>query len=328
SVKNPLHDLVIMFRLLQFYRLLQPVLVHHVSLKVILLGGPGALLAGVPVIINALTGLGYAFSSNSRRAALLRLFIRPLLGLILKRDNSRTVVQNPDDMQLLQEKGLTAAERTVLIKGAGIDTNSFYPADFPPEPLRVILPARLLADKGVYEFVKAAELLAQDNATVRMILVGDVDPDNPLSIEPLQLQEWSDQGTVEWWGYRQDMLEVYHQAHVVCLPSYREGFPKVLLEAAACGRPLIATDVPGCREAVVAGKTGTLVPVKNAAAIAAAVKYYLTNSDMIKAHGKAGYEFIINRYTTEIINKQTVDLYNDTIQTCIKQKATKARSDD
>jgi glycosyltransferase involved in cell wall biosynthesis len=259
-------------RLTWLYARLRPDVVHHVTIKPVLYGTFAARAAGVRGVVNAVSGLGFVFLSSGRRAALRRRAVALAYRVALATPGSVTVLQNDDDEADLRRLGaLGAAAQVVKIRGSGVDLARFTRQPEAPGTPLVVLPARLLKDKGVLEFVEAARLLKRAQVAVRLALVGAVDPGNPAAVTQQQVDAWVAEGVVEAWGFRADMPEVFRQATVVCLPSYREGMPKALLEAGATERALVTTDVPGCRDAVDLGRAGVLVPVRDPAALARAL---------------------------------------------------------
>ncbi|MDP1536303.1 MAG: glycosyltransferase family 4 protein, partial [Burkholderiales bacterium] len=231
---NPLREVIALWRL---YRREQPDLVHHVALKPVMFGALAAWLARVPAQVNAVAGMGWLFTSSDRIVRLVRPALRWVLARLLDRPHSLTIVQNPEDQALLERSSVSAA-RLRLIRGAGVDARLFKPGLPPAEPVCVVLAARMLWDKGVGEFVEAARMLTETGVKARFVLVGEPDPANPASVPESTLRAWQGQHGVEWWGRRDDMPAVLQAAHIACLPSYREGLPKSLLEAAACGLPI------------------------------------------------------------------------------------------
>lgn len=306
---DPLADLIVLFRVSGIYRKIKPDIVHHVALKPILIGAIACLFNAVPVVINAVTGLGYLFSSGNKFTAMLRMLVKPVLLSLLNRRNSWVILQNQDDRKDLITQGLRA-ERSELIRGAGVDLERFsYSLESNAMPV-IILAARMLRYKGVGEFVEAARLCVRDGLKARFVLVGGVDPDNPMSLTEEDLERWHNEGTVEWWGHHNDMPEVMRKASIVCLPTYyREGLPKTLLEAAATGRPVIATDVPGCREIVKNEENGLLVPVKNANRLAGAITRLAENKQLRIKMGEFGRKLVEAEFSIDIINRRTLTLY-------------------
>ncbi len=269
-------------------RAVRPDIVHLITIKPILLGGLAARAAAVRTVVAAVSGLGYAFVASGAFAALRRSVIGLLYRFVLGPGNVTVIFQNPDDRRRLSAIARLPPEKTVMIHGSGVDLTRFAPQPLPEGIPVVVLAARLLADKGVREFVRAADMLKRIGCEARFVLVGQVDPGNLASLRQDELDAWVRDGTVECWGQRTDMPQVLAQARLVVLPSYREGMPKVLLEAAACARAVVTTDVPGCRDAIVPGVTGVLVPVRNASALADAMSTMLLDAQRCQAMGAAG----------------------------------------
>lgn len=305
---NPLREVMALWRL---YRREQPDLVHHVALKPVMFGALAAWLARVPAQVNAVAGLGWLFVSSSWIVRLARPALRWMLARLLNQPHSLTIVQNPEDMALLGRSGVSVA-RLRLIRGAGVDVRVFYPVSPPPEPVYIVLVARMLWDKGVGEFVEAARLLTEAGVNARFILVGDPDPANPASVSESTLRSWHGQHGVEWWGRREDMPAVLQSAHIACLPSsYGEGLPKSLLEAAACGLPVVTTDAPGCRDVVCDGVNGLLVPVRDAPALAAALRKLIDDAELRRCMGEQSRLRAETEFALEIVIAQTLAVYRE-----------------
>lgn len=309
---NPLREVAALARL---YRRECSAIVHHVALKPVFYGALAARLAGVHHVVNAVAGLGWLFTSSGLPARTLRPVICRLLAWLLGAPHSRTIVQNTDDFGLLIKMGVPE-DRLRLIRGAGVDTEVFTPAlESPPEPVTVLLSARMLWDKGVGEFVEAARLLTQAGVKARFVLVGEPDPGNPASVPVAALRAWHGENGVEWWGHRDDMPAVFHTAHIACLPSYyREGLPKVLLEAAASGLPIVTTDAPGCREIVRDGDNGFLVPVRDAQALALALRRLIDNVALRAKMGQRAREIILAEFSQEQVIAETLAVYQELTQ--------------
>ena len=305
---NPLKELGSALRLVRLFRQEQPDLVHLVALKPVLMGNLAARLAGVKSRVSAVAGLGFLFTEKGRGGRLMPL-IRYFLAWSMRR--SLVIVQNSDDRTLLKEMGLPSASLR-LIRGAGVDLERFRIMPETETTPVVMLPSRLLWDKGVGEFVDAARILKARGIKVQFVLVGIPDADNPAAVSVEQLEAWVDEGVVEWWGYRQDMQNVLPQANIVCLPSYyREGVPKVLLEAMACGRAIVTCDEPGCREAVVHGENGLLVPARDVVALADAVEQLLNNPDLRRRLGNTGRERARRLFSVEQVVRETLGIYEE-----------------
>jgi glycosyltransferase involved in cell wall biosynthesis len=309
--KKPWRELRAIAELYGIYRDWRPDLVHHVALKPVLYGSIAAYLAGVRAKINALAGLGYVFSSASAKARLLRKFIRPLLTLVLRGKGCRVILQNPDDVKVLAGLGV-AQGRIRLIKGAGVDPVRFDVRPVNTERPRVILAARMLWDKGVADFVEVARALRAAKVDATFVLVGDTDPANPSAVPRHQLEAWNEVGDIEWWGRRSDMPEVLGMATIVCLLStYGEGVPKVLIEAASCGKPLVAYDVPGCREIVHDGENGVLLPAGDVAGVAAALQRLIGDPELRAAMGRLSRELAVGEFSEAVVHARTLDVYRE-----------------
>jgi glycosyltransferase involved in cell wall biosynthesis len=293
----------------RIYRAEKPDIVHHVALKAIVLGSVAARLAGVPALINAPTGLGYVFSSADKRARLLRPLVGAALRSLLTPAHGRIVFENSDDLELMVANGTVRRERSLLIRGAGIDVERLQATPEPAGPPVVLLGARMLVDKGIEEFVEAARALRSSGVAATFLLAGAPDPGNPASIAAERLHEWHREGWVQWLGHRDDIPELLARSHIVCLPSYREGLPKSLLEALAAGRPVVTTDVPGCREVVAHMRNGLLVPARNAKALAGALRTLIADGDLRRRLGHAGRLRAESEFASSQVTAQTVSVY-------------------
>lgn len=304
----PRAELAALTRLVGLYRTLAPSVVHHVTLKPVLFGTLAARLARVPGVVNAVSGLGFVFLDESWTGRARRLAIRTAYRRFTAHPNRTFIFQNDDDRREFVEASMVPRDATTLIRGSGVDLTAFAPTPFPGGPPVVVLPARLLGDKGVREFVAAAGRLREDGVLARFALVGDLDP-NPASVQAAELTAWQADGVVEWWGYRADMPAVFASAHVVCLPSYREGLPKALIEAAASGRAVVTTDVPGCRDAIEPGVTGLLVPARTVQPLADALRSLLTDPARRAAMGAAGRQLAERVFGVERVVEATLAIY-------------------
>lgn len=295
------------FGLQRLYRREKPDIVHHVALKPIVVGGIAARLAGVKASVSAFAGMGFLFAAEGRlplARALLERWLPWLVG------RGAAIVQNAEDAALLRRLGIPP-QRLHWVAGAGVDVEQFSPQALPQGEAVVMLPARLLWDKGVGEFVAAARSLRRQRSDARFVLVGDPDPDNPASVSEADLAQWVREGVVEWWGRSDDMAATLGRAHVVCLPSYREGLPKVLLEAMACGRACVTTDTPGCRDAVRHGDNGLLVPPRDAQALAGAIARLLDDPLERTRMGARGRERAVAEFSQERVIEATLRIYRE-----------------
>jgi glycosyltransferase involved in cell wall biosynthesis len=307
--RNPVAELRALYRLIRTYRQIRPDLVHHVTIKPIIYGSIAARFAGPCAVINAVTGLGFSFST-SRRAAVWRPLVKLLYRLALRLPIGCAVFQNPEDRDYFVRERLVTVERSALIRGSGVDCSRFRPAAESAGLLTVMLPGRMLWDKGVGLFVEAARQLRSRRTNSRFVLVGPIDEGNPSAVPEAQIQAWAAEGIVEWWGYQSDMQETLSRAHIVALPAIqREGLPKVLLEAAACARPIVAGDVPGCREIVRPDVNGILVPPGDRTALALALERLLDSAELRGRFGCAGRKIVEQEFAQEIVVNETLDLY-------------------
>jgi glycosyltransferase involved in cell wall biosynthesis len=293
------------------FRAEKPDIIHQVALKPILIGSLAARWLGIKRVINAVVGLGFAFSSSTRAAKIARWFLLLFFKGIFKSSHARVVFENADDREFFVQKGWVNPDGALLIRGAGVDIKRFTPRHDGSKPPVVLLLSRMLWDKGVGEFVVAARILRAKygNEYAQFILVGDTDEDNRGAIPREQLQAWQNDGFVQWWGYREDVALALEQASISCLPSYREGLPKSLLESLAMGLTCVATDVPGCREAVVDGVNGFLVPPRDPLALAQAIERLLSAPDLMKQFGQASRKMAVEQFSCDLINEQTLELY-------------------
>ncbi len=311
---NPWREARLLAWLVRRFRHERPDLVHGFTIKCAVYGSLAARLAGVPGRINAVAGMGYVFTSGDLLARLLRPPVRGLLRLALGGPGARLILQNPDDVALFERARLTEPGRIRLIAGSGVDCTRFAAADPPPDPqnrFRVLLAARLLWDKGLAEYVEAARRLRAEGRAVRCLLAGQPDPGNPASVEQAQVQAWVEEGVVEWLGQVEDMPGLLASVDAVVLPSYREGLPKTLIEAAACARPLVATDVPGCREVVHDGVEGLRVPVKDAVALAAAIARLQDDPALAVRLGRAARASALARFDERAVIAQTRAVHDE-----------------
>ena len=317
--RRSLNPIGLMRNLVDVIRVLKqekPDIVHQIALKPILIGSTACRLLGIKRVISAVVGLGFAFSSEKGSAQVVRRMLSGLFRLVLDKRHSKTVFENKDDRDYFINQGWVNKDGAVLIRGAGVDIERFKPklreTLSNPKPPIVILLSRMLWDKGIGEFVEAARQLRQQHGSsdARFVLVGDPDDDNRGAISRDQLNGWQEEGVIEWWGFRPDVENILAQATISCLPSYREGLPKSLLESIAMGLPCVATDVPGCREAVVDGVNGLLVPARDSVALASAIDRLLANPDLRQRFGQASRQMAVDHFSTEMVNEQTLELYS------------------
>ncbi|NKG35988.1 glycosyltransferase family 4 protein [Acinetobacter junii] len=306
---NPFSSLSLLFDLKRKLTIIQPDVVHLVTIKPVLIGGIASILAKVPSIVYAISGLGYIFTNRMAKAKILRVGVIPLYRLALSAKNKVVIVQNSDDLRILRQYVSIPDLQTVLIPGSGVDLDKFNAHNLPLEKKVVLMACRMLADKGVYEFYRSALLLKDKYPDIRFVLVGGVDPDNPASLSEQELNEWAQRGVVEWWGHQNNMAATLREATVVVLPSYREGMPKVLLEAQALGRPVVTTDVPGCREAIEDGITGFLVEVKNENSLAVAIEKLISNDKLCEKFSHNARLRAVEKFDIKQVVKTHFEIY-------------------
>lgn len=314
---NPFEEIKAVFDLVRIFRYERPALVHLHTVKPVLYGSLAARLVRTPAIVRSITGRGYVFLGNDLRARLLRPLVKLIYRFALRSPSGVTIFENDADRKYFLEAGLASPQSSFLIEGVGVDTDYYFPLPDPEGTPTVLMASRLLWDKGVGTFVEAARLLKQ-KTNIRCVLVGETDPGNPASIKSATLNEWIEQGLIEWWGWQRDMRAVFAACHVVTLPSLGEGIPTVLLEAAACGRPIVATDVPGCRDVVQHGVNGLLVPPKDPQALAEAVLRLLNDPALRSIMGAEGRRLVVQRFSEHHIHAQTLALYSKVLSDLTK----------
>ena len=311
---NPLREAALLLRVAGLFRRERPALVHNFTIKCAVYGSLAARLARVPARVNAVDGLGYVFASEDRKARLLRPAVRALLRSALHGRDTQLILQNPDDTAAFQRFRLIESGRVDLIPGAGVDCNRYAPRAARPDsadrPRCVLLAARLLWEKGIAEYAQAARVLRAQGRKVRFLLAGMPDPGNPAAVPEATLREWVEEGVLEWLGQVADMRDLYAKVDIVALPSYyREGLPTSLTEAAACGLPLVTTDMPGCREVVTDGEDGLLVPPRDAEALASAIARLLDSPELAKRLGNAARAKALALFDERIVIRRTFDVY-------------------
>lgn len=295
------------------YREVAPAVVHHVALQASVLGSLAAI--GLPCrCVNAVTGLGYVFTSESAKARLVRTGLSVAMRLLFNGEKSVVLVQNPDDRATLTAIGIEP-HRIALIPGSGVDVDRLKPSPEPPSPVTVGFVGRLLDDKGIRPLIAAHRLLRARGSDVVLQIAGTPDPANPASVMQAEAEAWRNEPGLHWLGHVNDIAGFWARSHIAALPSRREGLPKSLLEAAACGRPMVATDVPGCREVVIAGQTGLLVPVDDAETLAGAIATLATSAELRQRYGVAARRLACERFASDKIGEQIVALYRTLLDT-------------
>jgi glycosyltransferase involved in cell wall biosynthesis len=300
--------------LLHLYNTLRPDVVHHFTIKPAIYGGIAARLTKVKAVVTTITGTGYVFVAHGLKPALLRFFLQPIYRFALNHENIRIIFQNKTNQEYFLSEQMAKVANSVLVRGAGVDMQQFAMLPEPAGVVTIILASRMLWDKGVGEFIKAAQQLQQENIKARFVLAGAPDEENPSTISVSQLQLWADAKIIEWWGWQEDMLAVFAQAHIVCLPSYGEGIPRVLIEAAACGKPIVTTDAAGCNEIVNHQKNGLLVPVRDVTYLAAALQQLIIDQELRKEFGRQGRAMVEQEFAIEKVIDATLSVYQSLIE--------------
>lgn len=306
---NPFIEIISFISLWLLLMRLRPSILHLVTIKPVIYGGLAARFAPVKGVVAAVSGLGFVFLKRGMKANLIRAVVVLLYRLALKKKDLKVIFQNSDDCEKLVSLNIISYSKTILIRGSGVDLSLCYPQPEAAGTPVVTFAARLLRDKGVEHFVDAARILRQRGVNARFLLAGDIDPGNPSSISHDDIFQWRTEQIVEWIGYSHDICQVFAESHVVVLPSYREGLPKVLVEAAACGRAIVTTDVPGCRDAIDSNVTGLLVPARDVVALSDAIQQLVEYPELRRRFGRAGRALAEREFSIESIVQQHMNIY-------------------
>ena len=309
---NPVRELIALFQLWLVYRREKPDLVHHLTVKPVLYGSLAAVFAGVPGIVNAITGLGYLFLNDEWLTRQVRRLVKSLYRWVLNRPNAVVIFENETNRQQFIRDGLVRGDKAYLIEGVGVDVERFSPQPETEGVPVVLFPARLLREKGIYTLIEAARLL-KPRCEVRFWLAGDVDEGNPGSVSPAEVRGWVEEGLVEWLGWQVDMPAVYAQSNLVVLPSWGEGIPTALLEAGACARAVVTTDAPGCRDVIEDGFNGRLVTVEDAQGLAEAIRELIHNPAERQRMGENARRRVVERFSDDVVNRQTWQVYQQVL---------------
>jgi glycosyltransferase involved in cell wall biosynthesis len=307
----PWNELRTLASIYQLYRRERPDVVHHFTPKPMVYGSLAARLLHVSVRISTVAGLGYVFAKKGWLASVAQRLALRLYRFALIGRNSWVIIQNPDDRNLLLRHSVVSADRTALVRGSGVDSRAFPLSPLPPGVPVVLCAARLLWDKGIGDFVAAARLLREQHVSARFLLAGWHDSEHPVSIPKTIVEGWHNEGVIEYVGHCSDMASLLKQSTVVVLPTkYREGVPRILVEAASTGRPLVATDVPGCREVCVDGVTGTLIKPGDVSSLAAAIAELLANRSRAEDLGRNGRKVVESAFDLRLVVSETVAVYS------------------
>lgn len=311
--RNILQEIKSILQIVNIYHKERPDLVHHVAMKPILYGTLAAILNKIPHVINAYAGLGFLFISKKWKARLLKPIFLAIYKVLFLIKPVYAIFQNPEDLLFFINSGIINKKRTVLIRGSGVNLSDFKVTDEPEGRITIMLASRMLWDKGIGELIEATKVLKFKKIDFRTILVGKPDNENPRSIPEKVLKTWHDKGIIEWWGYQEHMPQILSKAHIIALPSYREGVPKGLLEAAACGKPIVATDVVGCREIVKHLENGFLVQVKDVKSLSKALEVMIKDSGLRQKMGAKGRRLVEKYFSEQVVVEKTMELYRQMI---------------
>tara|TARA_B100000287_G_C20577602_1_gene759047 strand:+ start:141 stop:1283 length:1143 start_codon:yes stop_codon:yes gene_type:complete len=307
--KNPFLELKLFISIWRLISKNKPNLIHFVSMKPVLYGGIIARLLNIQGTVNAITGLGFLFVTSNFLNKIIRKFVLLIYKFSLNHKNSISIFQNSDDLELFIDRNLVDRTKTVMIKGCGVDVDVFTPINKFVDNRIIMFPARIIGDKGANEFFDAAKILKNEGIIARFVIVGRTDPDNPTNIDEIKIKKLIEENIIEWWGFSENMSETLSKATIICLPSYREGLPKVLIEAAALEKPIVTTDVPGCREIVINERNGLLVPVRDSKNLSLALKKLIENKDMQKEMGIEGRKLVVKNFTSQDFIFRSMNVY-------------------
>tara|TARA_A100001388_G_scaffold170874_1_gene127713 strand:- start:978 stop:2129 length:1152 start_codon:yes stop_codon:yes gene_type:complete len=318
---NPIYQVYILIRLLLIIIKVKPHIIHNIALKPIIQGSIASGLLKIDSVVNAPVGMGYVFISKSIKARLLKPILIFFLRILLNSHNGKNkrkkvIFENIDDLNYFKKLKAIDYNHACVISGAGVEIDkTFSKRKIKNKIPKVVLIARMLRDKGIYEFFEAFQILKDKEINCQFVLVGDIDPLNPASLERSTLEKWHEAKEIEWLGWIDNIEKVLLETDILCLPSYREGLPKSLVEGAAAGLPLVATDTVGCREVVIDGQNGFLVPIKDPVSLAAAIQKLLLNSSLRKLMGIESFKMATSKFSSSKINALTLKVYNEL---CIK----------
>lgn len=308
---NIIAEIKTFFSILKIFNNLRPDIVHLVTIKPVLYGGIAVRLSGIKAVVAAVPGLGFVFLAKGIKASIRRFLVALLYRLALSARNIKVIFQNPDDKKRILSITRLDEDKTIMIRGSGADLSKYDYRPLPDKIPVVVMAARLLRDKGVCEFVEAATMLKDKGINARFCLVGEPDKENPSSVTESDLSLWKEEGKVEIWGYRTDIAQIFSESYMVVLPSYSEGLPKVLIEAAACGRAVVTTDVSGCRDAIEKDVTGFLVPARSSTELAEAINKLLQNRGLCEKMGKAGRKLAEKSFDIKSVVATHLDIYKN-----------------
>lgn len=313
--RNVLREIWSIFRIIQFYRQVRPVVVHHFTLKCVLYGSIAAIFTGRPAVVNSITGLGHLFTDNRFKSRILRFIVSRLCRFSLRSANSHVIFQNSSDQEAFVSTGIIAREKTHLVRGSGVNCRKFCPEPNSDGrgreegPVRILFASRMIKEKGIYELVESFRILRASGLACELLLAGDVYPDNPSSLSVKEIDELKRVKGVTYLGHVDDMVGLLRRSDIVALPSYNEGTPRILLEAGALAKPMVATDIPGCMGVVVDGENGFLVPPGNVQALVKALEKLVVDPVLRKRFALRSREIIIKDFEESAVLEKTLAVY-------------------
>jgi glycosyltransferase involved in cell wall biosynthesis len=318
SGTNPIVELLTAVQVFRLLKTVKPDIVHLMTIKPVIYGGLACRLAGIPAVVVGITGLGFVFINKSFKVKLLRLLVVRLYKAVFRHKNILATFENAADKAFFLQSKIVTAEQAKVVDGAGVDLEKYSPSAAPAEIVVITFAARILKDKGFFEFITAARSLKQKyGEAIAFWVAGSPDPVNPASVSQIEIDKLSAENVVTFLGFQSNMADIFSKSSVVVLPSYREGLPKVLMEAAACGRPVITTDVPGCRHVIIPGSTGLLVPPGKSRELAEAILLLINNPDVRVEFGKRGRELAEARFSADKVSADYLSMYHKLLnRTC------------
>ena len=315
SKTNILSNIILLKKINNLIVNVKPDIVHLVTIKPVLIGGLVTRFLNVPAVVYSVSGLGYSFIDQKLSSRLRLKLINYLYRFSLNHNNSTVIFQNINDLNLISKIANLKESSTILIKGSGVNLEKYSYSPIPADSPIVVLPARLLKDKGVIDYIDAVRLLKNKKTVidkkVRFVIVGNIDDGNPSSLTEELIDLYKQEGLVEFWGHKSDMVDIFISSSIIVLPSYREGLPKVLIEAAAIGRPVVTTDVPGCRDAIIENVTGLLVNIKAPIELSEAILFLLENPIIMKQMSLAARSFALKTFNIDHVIKTHLNIYDN-----------------
>lgn len=306
---NPLGELRTLFDLFLKFKKWKPSIVHGISTKPVIYTSIVGYLCNVPNFVQTITGLGYSFTRGGFAGLLLRSIVGLLYKISFYRKNIKVVFQNHDDCRYFIENKWISPEKSEVVRGSGVDLSKYTVTEIPDGVPQILFPSRLLSDKGLYELVNACRVLHSEGIEFKLVLSGPIDENSRAGVTESQIRKWESLGYIKWIGNQTNMVPIYRMSHIICLPSYREGLSLSLLEAAASGRPIVTTDVPGCRDIVENGRSGFVVPAKEVKPLAEALRVLIKDSELRISMGKRGRQLVMNEFSLDSVVEKTITYY-------------------